>query len=215
VSPFCKNKRHTLSGKLVILFVAVAALIIVSVGSIIAWSFRAHFEDNIRPHLMQYLEYIQADIGTPPDPQKAHTLAQKLSVEIHYLGNKQQWSTTDALLELQDIQFYKQFSQAGVEHGFGHYYDREYLISRYDDYTLAFSIPHKNKRLIHKMGPLLVVLIVLVLLYHATRRLFAPIDKLKEGVRRIGSGELSYRLNIKRRDELGELGFSINAMAET
>ncbi|MFC1751316.1 hypothetical protein ACFL2V_21270, partial [Pseudomonadota bacterium] len=200
MSRFCKNKRHTLSGKLMILFIAIAALIIVSVGSIIAWSFRAHFEESIRPHLMQYLGYIQADIGTPPDPDKAHALAQKLAVEIHYISDTQQWSTTETPVKLQHVHFYKQLSQPGVEYGFGHYYDREYLISRYHNYTLAFSIPHKSKSLVLKIVPVLVVLIVLVLLYYATRRLFAPIDDLKQGISRIGSGELDHRLNIKRSD---------------
>ncbi len=214
MNPFCRQKRHTLSGKLLILFMGIAALVVVLVGSIIAWSFHAHFEENIRPHLMQYLEYIQTDIGSPPSLDKAHTLAKKLSIDIHYISDTQQWSTTDTPVDIKDIHFYRQLDLPSVQYGFGYDNDREYLVSRYDNYTLAFSIPHRNKDIMYKAVPLLVVLIALVLLYHATRRLFAPIEEIKEGIGRIGSGELSHRLNIKRRDELGELACSINAMAD-
>lgn len=211
---YCRRKRRSLSGKLVFLFIAMAAVLIVSVGSIVAWSFRAHFEENIRPHLMQYLEYIRAEIGTPPDQEKAKELAQKLSLDIHYFSSEHQWSTDVTPLNLEELSFYRQFSQAGVDYGFGHSYEREYLIARYEDFTLAFSIPHENKNILHKVVPVLVVLLVLVFLYHATRRLFSPIADLKEGIARIGQGELSHRIDIKRNDELGELGSSINSMAD-
>jgi len=211
---YCRSRRHTLSGKLIILFVAMAIILAVVVGSIIAWSFRTHFEENIRPHLMQYMEYIRADIGSPPSLKNAQALANKLAIEIHYFSAHHQWATHDRALNFDDLDFYRQYKQGNAEYGFGHGYDREFLIARYSDYTLAFSIPRKNKNILRKVVPVLVILLVLIILYYATRRLFAPIDDIKEGIGRIGRGELSYRLNIKRSDELGELGSSINTMAD-
>jgi signal transduction histidine kinase len=58
------------------------------------------------------------------------------------------------------------------------------------------------------------VLVVLTLAYHAIRRLFRPIETIRAGVARIGSGDLDHRLDIRRRDELGELAGAINAMAD-
>ena len=211
---FSRKKRRTLSGKLVMLFIAMAALLIITVGSIIAWSFRTHFEDNIRPHLMQYMKYIRADLGTPPNYQKAIKLSKELSVDIYYFSDSQQWATNNQSLKVDELNFYRQFTRDGIEFGFGHNHEREYLVSRYANYTLAFSIPHNDKRLLHKVIPVLIVLFILVLLYYATRRLFSPINDIKEGINRIGEGELSHRLNIQRRDELGELGTNINAMAD-
>ena len=57
------------------------------------------------------------------------------------------------------------------------------------------------------------VLLVLILAYHAIRRLFRPIETIRAGVAQIGSGDLEHRLDISRRNELGELAESINAMA--
>ena len=211
---FWQNKRHTLSGRLMLLFVVMAALIVITVSSTMVWAFRNHFQENIRPHLMQYLDYIQQDIGSPPDPVKARQLSQRLNVDIHYFSDQQQWGTSDISVPLDRIHYHRQFQRQGVEYGFGFYDDREYLISRHDGYTLAFSVPRRERGGWHTVIPLLVTLAVLVLLYHATRRLFAPINEIKNGVARIGAGDLSHRLNIRRRDELGELGDSINAMAD-
>lgn len=213
MSHFCQYKRHTLSGKLMILFIATAALIAVSVGSILAWSFRAHFEENLRPHLIQYFEHLQEELGTPPNQDNARALATKLSLEIHYFGGNQQWSTSDTIIELDNIELYRTINPPEANYRLGRYNDHEYLISYHDDYTLAFSSPH-NESQVRKIIPIIVVLIVLVLLYYATRRLFAPINDIKRGISRFGSGDLSHRLDIKRRDELGELGCSINAMAD-
>jgi signal transduction histidine kinase len=44
--------------------------------------------------------------------------------------------------------------------------------------------------------------------------LFSPIETIRAGVSRFGAGELNHRIRIGRRDELGELAASINAMAE-
>jgi signal transduction histidine kinase len=51
-------------------------------------------------------------------------------------------------------------------------------------------------------------------LYHATRRLFAPLDTIKQGVQKFGAGDMSHRIQINRKDELGELANSFNAMAD-
>jgi len=207
-------KRHTLSGRLILLFVVMATLIVITVSATIGWGFRSHFKDNIRPHLNQYLDYIQQDIGSPPDQAKAMALSRQLNIDIHYFSDTQQWRSNDISVNLDDIHYHRQFKRQGAEYGFGFFDDREYLVSRHDDYTLAFSVPRRERGGWHIIVPLLVILTVLVLLYHATRRLFAPIQEIKNGISRIGAGELNHRLNIQRRDELGQLSDSINAMAD-
>jgi signal transduction histidine kinase len=61
--------------------------------------------------------------------------------------------------------------------------------------------------------PFVILLVILFLLYHGTRRLFAPVETIRAGVKRFGEGELDYRITVKRRDELGELAGSFNRMA--
>lgn len=209
-----EKKCPTLSGRLIVLFVLMAALIIVSVGSSMMWAFRGHFEENIRPHLIQYIEYIQSDLGSPPDQDKAQALAQRLKVQIHFFSQGDSWSTYSEGFELPEFDYRHQLQVNGVSYGFGHRYDQEYLVTHHPDYTLAFSAPHKRRFGWLKLIPIGVSVLVLILLYYATRRLFAPIGTLKEGVERIGAGDLQHRIQLQRRDELGELSCSINQMAD-
>jgi signal transduction histidine kinase len=41
-----------------------------------------------------------------------------------------------------------------------------------------------------------------------------PIDEITKGAREIGSGNLAYRIKLKRNDELGQMGTELNEMAE-
>lgn len=208
-----RSRCPTLSGRLVLLFVVMAALIVIVAGVTMGWAFRGHFEESIRPHLMRYLEYVQNDLGTPPQLERAQALVQRLPVEISYVGRDQRWSTADVAIDADAIHFNRQFSDNGIEYGFGHSAGREFLVSRHDGYSLIFSVPRQSAGW-YRVIPVVIILLTLVLLYHATRRLFAPIEQIKYGVERIGGGDLAHRIDVRRRDELGELGRSINAMAE-
>ena len=70
-----KRRRHSLAGKLLALFIVMAVLFVVLVGASMKLVFRSHFETNVRPHLVQYLEYVQRDIGLPADRARAAALA--------------------------------------------------------------------------------------------------------------------------------------------
>ena len=50
--------------------------------------------------------------------------------------------------------------------------------------------------------------------YLAVRRLFYPLEDIRQGTRRIGEGQLDYRIPIRRQDELGRLSQRINRMAD-
>ncbi len=210
-----EKKCPTLSGRLIILFVVMTALIVVAVGSTVMWAFRTHFEDSIQPHLIQYLKYVQSDIGTPPDKNKAQQLADQLGVQIHYISHQKSWSTNSQQnLERPQFKYSHEFEVDGIRYGFGHNYDQEYLVSRHPDFTLAFSAPHKKWVGWAKLIPIVISVLALGLLFFATRRLFAPIGIIKEGVEHIGAGDLKHRIHIERQDELGDLGHSINHMAD-
>ncbi|QPJ61948.1 MAG: HAMP domain-containing histidine kinase [Candidatus Nitronauta litoralis] len=210
-----KRKKHSLSAKLVLLFIVMALVLLVLVGGSMRFAFRSNFKENIKPHLFRYMEYIQQDIGTPPDFNRAQEIVKDLPVEIHLFDQDRQWSSTETPLDLEGIHYYKRFSKNGVDYTLGEFEDRDYLVRKHQDYTLAFSVPHSRPSWTwHKAIPLAIALVLLVILYRATRRIFAPIKAIKDGVELIGEGNLSQRIEINRRDELGDLSNSINKMAD-
>jgi signal transduction histidine kinase len=51
--------------------------------------------------------------------------------------------------------------------------------------------------------------------YWLVRRLMDPVRRLRQGAERICAGDLSYRVQVTRTDELGELTASVNQMADS
>ncbi len=213
-----KFSRHTLSGKLLLLFLAMAVLFVVLVGGSLRQVFREHFQTNVRPHLIQYLDYVQQDIGLPPDHSRAKLLAEKLEIEIHIIDANGAWSSSGRYIDVDRMQIKHRIAEMGQEYILAEddESDTEFLMVRREGVTLLFNVPHVRQEHEGFKGffPLLVLLLILGILYHATRRLFRPIEAIQDGVRRFGAGELDYRIKVKRRDELGTLADNVNAMAD-
>lgn len=210
-----KRWSYALSAKLLLLFVGMALLFVVLVGVSLRYTFESHFEDHIRPHLLQYLEYVQHDIGMPPDRQRAQALADKLNIQIQIIDSSGSWSSHHVLVDLNDLELEHSIIENGKEYIFAKGKDREYFMTRQENVTLLFNVPHirQGRGGFRLFGPLSVVLVILLVLYLATRHLFSPLTTIQAGVKRFGEGEFEHRINVHRRDELGDLANSINAMA--
>lgn len=176
--------------------------------------FKSGFEENLRPHLVRYLEYLEADLGSPPDLQRAEALARRLPVEIHILRAAESWSSTGQPPEMDAIRHRHAFEQSGRRYLMGNFRGNSYLFTLHDSYTLAFSIPDTHGPLHWRMAiPIMLLLLVLILLHHVIQRLLRPIETLKSGAERIGDGDLDHRVDVQCKDELGELARSFNSMA--
>lgn len=64
-------------------------------------------------------------------------------------------------------------------------------------------------------GVAIMGLTALSVLVTVRKRFLDPIEKLKEGTEALAEGDLGYRVNIKTKDELEDLGGAFNAMAGT
>ncbi|MCL2639487.1 MAG: HAMP domain-containing histidine kinase [Phycisphaerales bacterium] len=62
---------------------------------------------------------------------------------------------------------------------------------------------------------MIAVLLVVPIAWFVARHLTVPVQQLVKGAQSLGDGDLAYRVRIRRSDELGELGFAFNHMAET
>lgn len=210
----CKRRfSHSLSGRLILIFIGMGALFVVLVGGTMGRAFHDYFETALRPHLVQYLDYVQADIGMPPNYARAAELSRRLPVTIQISGPQGTWSSRGSPADLDRFRITDSTEKDGKTYAYGKADGREYLRVQDGAYTFAYSIPGEHS-FVRTAVPLLVLLFVLVLLYHATRRLFLPVQTIKNGVERIGRGELDHRITVCRRDELGDLAASINTMAD-
>jgi signal transduction histidine kinase len=210
-----RHIKHSLSARLLWLYIIMSVLFVVLVGGIIRTGFKHNFQESIRPHLIQYLEYVQADIGSPPDKQKAKRIAEKLSIGIVIQDGQQTWSSNASSIDIKDIDLHREFAENDIIYQTGELNGREYLVIKQPHYTMAFSvkIPERGFTSSHAISILLLI-VLLVGFYRATKRIFRPIATIEQGIRRIGNGDLAHRIEVNRQDELGMLATSINTMAQ-
>lgn len=213
-----KRHTHSLSGKLTLLFVGMTILLITFSAILIGSAFKQNFHNTIRPHLDKYLEFLLADLGSPPEINRANIIAKETGVEIQFHSVGKKWSTNThnlGLINFDDIEYHKRFNEHKLKYSFGEFRHHEVLISNNGIDTVAFILPHPRRHFGARTFIYLFILIaVLALFYYFTKRIFSPIHAIRDGVKKIGEGELEYRLNITRKDELGELSGHINNMAD-
>lgn len=210
------RRRHSLSGRLLGLFLLMALLLLGLVAATVSLTFQRTMQIYGRPHLVEYLNHLQRELGDPPRLESAKQLAARLPIDIYYYGADGNWGSGAALGPPASFDYHRRFHQAGAGYAIADHQRRHLLVLERDGYTLVFATPpHEGepgdpRRLL----PFVLLLLLVAGFYHAIRRLFAPIDTIKAGVARIGSGDLAHRIRVARRDELGALADSVNTMAD-
>jgi len=215
--------KRSLTARLLVVFLATSALLSATLVVILAHAFTTQWRFNARPHLEQYLDFIRAEIGDPPNIDKARELAERLPVEIYIIGPDDTFSTNGERLNIDDETFAgpsrrhfkrKHFSDANIE--FSGDEDRTLLKSVVGEYQVYYELTHRRNAEQHRsvMTPaLLCVLVVLGICFLIIRRMLRPVRDIKVGVKRMGQGDLAYRVPVRHDNDLGELADSINAMA--
>ena len=147
-----------------------AVLFVVLVGGSIGLLFRDHFENDIRPHLVQYLEYIQNDIGMPPNRRRAAELAHRLNVVIHIVDTDGAWSSNGKELDYDKLEVEHRFLENGIEYSMARSASHEVFKARYGDTTLYYDFPNlRADRRGRAWIPILILLLVLLLLWFRVR----------------------------------------------
>jgi signal transduction histidine kinase len=211
-----RKHRHRLSGRLLLLFVVTALALAVVVRTGFRFAIDSPLHETVTPHLAEYVQHLLTELGDPPTQERAARLAARLPLQIHWLG-EHPWSTGGEVPTLR----HGRSRTHGLPDG------TPFEVRRGRDGLAVFIQRSSGIVVLAPQGfavadqaPLAVgltlsgLLLILVLAYHAIRRLFRPIETIQAGVERIGSGDLDYRLSVRRRDELGALADSINIMAD-
>jgi signal transduction histidine kinase len=212
-----KTLRYSLSARLMLLFIITAILIAMVMRQGMGLALRHQFEQNLRPHIVEYLKYIHREIGNPPDIDKARELARRLPVDIIIEGPVVNWSSLSGPLDLSQLRFHApkrvQTQRLTVAR-----YDDRFVLRTLTGEHVVFLLVRGRAGFAH--GPwvgllsLAAILLILYACYRAIRWLFAPISDIRQTVQRLGDGELDCRVPVRRKDELGVLGTNINAMAD-
>ena len=210
-------RRHSLSGRLIGLFLLTGLALALVVKTGFQLGFQDSLRDLARPHVAEYVQYLLKQIGNPPDTDRAMALANRLPLEIHISGHELHWSSSDTPPDLGRTRMHHHRLPSGIPVKAGRIDGEFVLIFERGGYRIILQPQGMEPAPWAPLAAVLTiiaVLAVLALAYHGIRRLFRPLETVREGLARIGHGELEHRIQVKRKDELGELAQSVNAMAD-
>lgn len=170
---------------------------------------------EIPDFFVRNIDSIIEDIGTPPDLERAALLAQELDWSIRIEHPEMVWrSDNDFRLAVELAEFDRTLGDAEIRswnnediivverNGYRFYMHQRFLDSTDFNYVILYT----------GLG---IAAIVLFFNYFWVNRLLSPVRWLKQGAERIQRGDLGYRVQTNRQDELGELTNSVNHMADS
>ncbi|MCS6990182.1 MAG: ATP-binding protein [Chloroherpetonaceae bacterium] len=210
------------------IFLKLSALIIVAVALIdaaVLTAFRLAFElpeeppPSPRGYARVVANYLADEIGSPPDTLKARRFAERLGIAIRLETPRFVWtSSPDMAWEENepappppDIRRHERHARRR---------DRRVIAVARGETEFWFRLKElpapqsffSTERAI--LWLLLFLSLIGVGLFFLLRRMFAPIQTLIEGTKRISAGDFATSIKVERRDELGELADSFNAMSK-
>lgn len=212
---FVRTRWQSLVFRLLFYFLVSMLAIGLILAASFAYRFQPYFRSDILPNVERYIDYIIADIGTPPNLDTAANLAASLPFEIRVEGPGVDWSSTP---RLRPVYSYRLRPAPPPYDGvfIGHHRRDELLLVERGTYRYLFTLDERfNRGSRQRFWVLFVVLGgALLVLYLAIRRLFRPIAAISEQVDKIGDGDLEQRLDETGSRELALLAGGVNRMSE-
>lgn len=200
--------RHSLKARLVALFLLLALALAGTFLFGMQKALSIGWRDAARPLVSDYVDRLVAEIGTPPDPARAQALAQRLPVTIAIDGPRVNWRSHPADPDDDPPRWRDDWRrEAGL-----------FSRATADGHRVEFGLdvkPWRDRPRFVGAATLAVLLLLTLLAYKVVRRLLRPLDDIRDGARRFGSGRFDAPIPVRRRDELGDLAGDVNAMASS
>lgn len=159
-------------------------------------------------------KYVIQDIGSPPDTNKAKELSHELNMNIRYQLNNFNWTTDATMATAEEILSSKSYDSTKT---YARHNYRLYSVSKVSGGYIVIS-PWLPRDFINTPKAIISVLtfftVVILALYFVLRWLLKPAKVLSKGVEEISRGKLDYKIDVKTKDEFGQLAGLINNMTE-
>ena len=212
-----QSVRYSLFLRLLVIFSITVFLFFLIISlSLRAINRNVNAIESIPDFFARNIESIIEDIGTPPNLQNALRLANELEWSITIRNPIMRWSSDgDNRLDLKNSLYVRRLSNDAEMHAIN---GEDIIQVEREGYVFYLyqrnSKPNSANYIVLYIGVALAAM-ALFFNYLMVNHLLDPIRKLKFGAELLTNGDLSFRVETNRQDELGELTESINHMADS
>ena len=180
------------------------------------WAHRHMAGRSIHQNIVQYLNYLIADIGTPPSLTRAREIATQTFLEIHYQSAQQNWSTSGNSLDISGGRFYVWKEYPNIRFGRYHGHSLVEVNHLNGRFMIEFAKPFDREGERDWLFLILLAIMMAILAgaYLSIRRVLRPLKWLSDGVQEVSKGNLQHKVALKKSDELRDLAEAFNAMTD-
>ena len=206
--------RSVFTKLLVVIILAGICINLVVIGFFI--QLRDAFVGPFHKNVVQYLNYLITDMGTPPTLNRAREIARESFLEIRYESPDLSWTTSDALPAVFRGRVVSARQNPDVR--FGKYRGRHLIEVTTQAGRFIFgasrNLPVESAR--HRLFVVVLVLLtaILTVAFFVIRHILRPVKWLNTGVQEVSRGNLKHRVPLKKSDELRDLAAAFNNMTE-
>lgn len=210
--------RHSLRWRLVLVFLVLAVFMGLTMLASLQTALSLGWREAARPLLMDYVDYLAKDIGSPPSQTRAQALVQRLPITVSIKGPVLNWqSHPNQPQAIWHTATPSQETQRQENWGSDKDWTRLLTRTTADGHTVVFGMDdtafeRRPRLFVLALGALL---ILTLLAYLYVRRLLRPLGDIRAGALRFGAGNFTQPIAVKHArhpDELGELAATINTM---
>ena len=206
--------RSVFTKLLVVIILAGICINLVVVGFFV--HLRDAFVGPFHKNVVQYLNYLIADMGTPPTLDHAHEIARQSYLEIRYESPDLSWTTSDALPA--DIKGRFRSWHQNPDIRFGKYRGRHIIEVNTEAGRFIFGasrhLPVERERRRLFIIVLVLLTAILTVAFFIIRHILRPVKWLNTGVQEVSRGNLKHRVPLKKSDELRDLAEAFNNMTD-
>ena len=201
---------HSLRVRLMALFVLLAfAMSAIFLGGM-QYALSIGWRDAARPLLIDYVDKLAGEIGSPPSVDHAQALVDRLPLRVTITGPVVNWRSHPNLP--QNPQNRVDPNRWSLE---DHLLERKTADGHRIQFALSSAAWGDRPRFIGWVT-LTLLLLFTAMAYRRVRGLLRPLDEIRAGALRFGAGDFAQPIAVRhahRPDELGELAGTINTMA--
>jgi len=177
---------------------------------------RNQFVGPFHKNVVQYLNYLIADMGNPPNLDRAREIARQSFLEIRYESPDLRWATSDELPT--DLKGLFNAWHQNPDIRYGRYRGRHVIEVDKAAGRFIFGVSRNLPVDSARHGLLVIILalltVILVAAFFAIRYILRPVKWLNTGVQEVSRGNLKHRVPLKKSDELRDLAAAFNDMTD-